>query len=99
MIDKQRKNARIAVVDEVPDVVDDSPSAEDIMTASADANRVRVCLSKLKPHHMTVVRLAFFEDMTYAQIGAVEDRPEGTIKARIYHAKQLLMKCLGRRHA
>ncbi|WP_420861219.1 RNA polymerase sigma factor [Algirhabdus cladophorae] len=99
MIDRQRKSARLSIVDDIPETVDDSPSAEAVLMASEDANRVKNCLSKLKPHHLNVIRLAFYEDMTYAQIGTLEDVPEGTIKARIFYAKKLLLRCLGRRSA
>jgi len=99
MIDKLRKTSRLSVVDDLPETVDESPSVEAILIASDDAARVKDCLSKLKAHHMTAIRLAFYEDMTYAQIGAIEDVPEGTIKARIYHAKRLLLRCLGRLRA
>jgi RNA polymerase sigma-70 factor (ECF subfamily) len=40
------------------------------------------------------IRLAFYEDMGYAEIAELEQVPEGTIKTRIFHAKKLLMQCL-----
>lgn len=99
MIDRIRKSSRLSPVEDMPETPDDSPSAEAILIASDDASRVKSCLAKLKPHHMTAIRLAFYEDLTYAQISSIEEVPEGTIKARIYHAKKLLLRCLGRRHA
>lgn len=97
MIDRMRKNEKLNFVDEVPDVVDDKPDAEAILIASKDAERVRSCLSKLKPDHLNVLRLAYFEDLNYAEISAIENIPEGTVKTRVYHAKQLLMRCLGQK--
>jgi RNA polymerase sigma-70 factor (ECF subfamily) len=97
LIDRLRKNEKIQFVEDVPEVVDDTPDAETILTSSADAARVRACLSKLKPIHLSIMRLAFFEDLNYAQIGEVESIPEGTVKTRVHHAKRLLLKCLGRR--
>jgi RNA polymerase sigma-70 factor (ECF subfamily) len=41
--------------------------------------------------------LAFYEDMSYAQISEAEGVPEGTVKTRIYHAKRLLLRCLGQK--
>jgi RNA polymerase sigma-70 factor (ECF subfamily) len=79
----------------VPDTADTAPDPEAVALAASDAERVRSCLSKLKPAHLTVIRLAFYEDMTYAEIAEVEGAPEGTIKTRIFHAKKLLMRCLG----
>ena len=74
-----------------------SPSAEAILSAAADAKRLHACLDKLSPAHKTVMRLAFYEDMSYSEICQIEGVPEGTVKTRIYHAKQLLLRCLGRR--
>ncbi|MGJ8610040.1 MAG: RNA polymerase sigma factor [Octadecabacter sp.] len=96
MVDRIRKNEKLSFVDQVPDMIDETPDAEAILISSGDAERVRNCLSKLKPNHLSVLRLAYFEDLNYAEISAVEDIPEGTVKTRVYHAKQVLLRCLGR---
>ncbi|GIT89998.1 RNA polymerase sigma factor [Jannaschia pagri] len=97
LIDRQRRGSHLQVVEDVPDTADDAPNAEALLIAAQDAERVRACLDRLKPHHLTAMRLAFYEDMTYAEIAEIEGRPEGTIKARVHYAKQLLMRCLGKR--
>ncbi|WP_415404064.1 RNA polymerase sigma factor [Tateyamaria sp. SN3-11] len=94
MIDRQRKSARLSVVEEVPETVDDALNAEALLIASQDAERVRACLAGLKPNHLTAMRLAFYEELTYAEIGEIEGSPEGTIKARVHYAKRLLLRCL-----
>lgn len=96
LVDRIRRTARVSYTDEVPETIDPAPDPEAVAVAASDAARVRICLSKLKPAHLTVIRLAFYENMTYSEIGAVEGAPEGTIKTRIFHAKKLLMRCLGR---
>lgn len=97
LMDRMRKGARLSLVEDLPESADPAPDPEAVAMASNDTMRVRDCLAKLKPGHLSVIRLAFYEDMTYAEIGAIENLPEGTVKTRIYHAKKLLMKCLGRR--
>lgn len=97
LVDRQRKSARVVLYDEVPEAIDDTPDAEAVLISAGDANRVRSCLSKLKDDHLAVIRLAFYEDLSYAEIGEIEDVPVGTIKTRIFHAKKLLLRCLGRR--
>ena len=96
-VDQIRKSARLSFVEAVPEVADTTPNAEQILIAASDSARVRACLDKLSLSHKSVMRLAFYEDMTYAEIGEVEGVPEGTVKTRIYHAKRLLLRCLGRR--
>ena len=97
MIDRQRKLSRLSIVEDIPETVDDTPNAEAVLMAAQDAERVRACLAKLKPHHLTTLRLAFYEELTYSEIGEIEGNPEGTIKARVHYAKRLLLRCLGRR--
>ena len=38
-----------------------------------------------------------FDDMTYDEIARIEDVPPGTIKTRVFHAKKLMLRCLGTR--
>ena len=91
-----RKRGKLSFVAEVPDTVDQAPNPEAAAIAAAESSRLRKCLDKLSDTHRTAVRLAFFEDMTYAEIGEIEAVPTGTIKTRIFHAKQALMRCLSK---
>lgn len=96
IVDRVRKNARLSPVENVPEEIDDAPGPEELAAASSEAARVRHCLDGLTPDHRTVIRLAFYEDLTYAEIASVEDIPAGTVKTRVFHAKQLLLRCLGK---
>ncbi len=97
VIDLHRKRGRQDVTDELPDTADDSPDAEACVTAGQEAEHVRHCLGTLKDDHRTAISLAFYDDMTYAEIAEVAGVPEGTIKTRIFHAKKLLLRCLSGR--
>jgi RNA polymerase sigma-70 factor (ECF subfamily) len=81
---------------ETPD--DDAPAAADAIAALEDAERLARCMEALSDAHREAVHLAFFEQLPYAEIAAVTECPEGTVKTRIYHAKQLLKHCLERRN-
>ena len=96
-IDRTRKTAKMSYVDEVPDSIDEAPNPEDIVMASSDTARVRRCLDNLKPDHRTVLRLLFYEELSVAEVSELEGVPEGTVKSRIFHAKRLMMNCLGKR--
>lgn len=95
-VDLVRKQSRVSLAEPDETIPDDDPDPETIVSAAEDAARVRACVAELPDHHRVVVHLAFFEDLTYAQIATVENVPEGTIKTRIFHAKRLLMHCLSR---
>lgn len=96
LVDRFRKGSKLSFVDEVPDSIDTDPDPEAVAVAADDAARLRTCLGKLKDEHRTAIRLAFYEDLPYEEIAEIEQVPKGTIKTRIFHAKKLLMNCLGR---
>jgi len=96
-MDHFRKHGRVSVTEEVPEREDETPDAASCLAASQEAAHVRYCLDKLSGDHRMAIELAFYEDMTYAQIAETAGAPEGTIKTRIFHAKKLLMHCLSGR--
>jgi len=96
-VDFVRKQARVSLAEPDENLPDDEPNAEAVIAASQDAARLRACLEGLSGPQRAVVHLAYYDDMTCAQIATVEGIPEGTVKTRIHHAKKLLMRCLGHR--
>ena len=96
-MDVFRKSHRIDYSDDLPDTVDDSPGAEACLVSAENGQHVQACLATLKPEHRSAIELAFFEDLSYREISEISDVPEGTVKTRVYHAKQLLMHCLAGR--
>jgi len=95
LVDRIRRSSQLSFTDDVPEAVDDSPDPSDVIAASQDASRLRACLDKLKKVHLAVIRLAFFDELPYGEIAEIEGVPLGTVKTRIFHAKQALMHCLG----
>ncbi|MEL6794284.1 MAG: RNA polymerase sigma factor [Pseudomonadota bacterium] len=97
LVDRLRRDSRLSVVEEPPEMIDDAPDPTTVIASAQDASRVRACLSKLSENHRSVIELAFFHELKYEEIAEVEGVPVGTIKTRIFHAKKLLMRCLGER--
>ncbi|QDL91335.1 sigma-70 family RNA polymerase sigma factor [Paroceanicella profunda] len=97
LVDRLRRGGALSFVEEVPDLPDEAPDAEAVLDAAQNAARVRACLDRLKAMHLAVIRLAFYEGLPYDEISRVEGIPVGTVKTRIFHAKQALLHCLGRR--
>lgn len=99
VIDVYRKSSRIDFVDEVPEQIDTSASAEQCLLAAQESVHLRHCLEELKAPQRSVIEMAFFEDLNYREIAEATDVPEGTVKTRVFHAKRLLLRCLqGRLH-
>ncbi|MEM8552282.1 MAG: sigma-70 family RNA polymerase sigma factor [Pseudomonadota bacterium] len=99
VIDHLRKHSRTEICEPDERVPADDPHADDVIAAAQDARRVRACVAKLPAAQRAVVHLAFFEDLSYAEISAIEGIPEGTVKTRIFHAKKCLLRNLSRSSA
>ena len=96
-VDVIRKKAKTVVSDDLPEEVDTSADAEAYLLAAQSGEHVRYCLERLKEDHAVAIRLAFFDDLSYRDIAKITDAPEGTIKTRVFHAKQALLHCLSGR--
>lgn len=79
-------------------LTDDSPAAdlEQAMSAMKDARVLRACMQDLSSSHREILHLVFFEELDYAEIASILQIPEGTVKSRVYHAKNLLKTQLAR---
>ena len=95
LVDALRKRGKLSFVDEVPETEDPGPDPEAAAAAAQESARLHRCLEGLRGPQRTAIRLAFMDDLTYPEIAEIEAVPVGTIKTRIYHAKQALMRCLG----
>lgn len=79
-------------------LADDTPAAdqEQLLAAVKDGQLLRACMETLSPPHREILYLVFFEELDYAEIAAMLQIPEGTVKSRVYHAKKLLKKQLAK---
>ncbi len=56
--------------------------------------RLHFALQKIKPQHCEVLVLHFLEELSYEEISKVIEKPIGTVRSRIYYAKQELRKTM-----
>lgn len=95
VIDLMRRRGRHGgepLEEDLPDT--QQTSALDALVGAQDAQLVRRCLEELSDAHRQVVHLAFFEELSYSEIATIVACPEGTVKTRMFHAKQKLKHCL-----
>jgi RNA polymerase sigma-70 factor (ECF subfamily) len=57
-----------------------------------DVEELHRALNRLKPHHREVLTLCFVEQMPYESIAHVIDCTVGTVRSRIFYAKQALRR-------
>lgn len=94
VIDVYRRDKRLEFGDDLPDQLDESPDGEGCLLITEEKDAVRACLETLSVQHRTAIELTFMEDMSYSEVAEVTGTPEGTVKSRVFHAKQLLQRCL-----
>lgn len=82
-------------VGELADVLaSDEPGAFEQLAQSQRREGVRHCMDKLSEEHREAVHLVFYEGMALAEVAEIQSCPEGTVKTRLFHARQKLKNCL-----
>ena len=77
------------------EIVDEETILPDAALAAVEeAELIAQCLEQISARQREVVHLAFFEDLPYSEIALLTNRPEGTVKTRMHHAKRALQHCL-----
>lgn len=97
IIDKLRKIKKNEVtVDEIENLQDDNVKLDFELTNSQHNVYIQQCLRGLKGDHKHILHLLFFNDLSYGEISQVIGCPVGTIKSRVFHAKNTMKKCVQR---
>ena len=65
---------------------------EDQVILAEDVTKLHRCLDRLSPEHKEVLMLQFLEQMSYQQMAYVLECSVGTVRSRVFYAKQSLRK-------
>jgi len=88
---KRRRWREESLEDGLVDVMEsDSESPDAALASREEAELVRRCLLSLPEHYRSVLVLRHYENLKFAEIAAVLDIPEGTVKSRMAAAMTLL---------
>ena len=85
-IDALRRENRPLPVPEISLASSDPERPDDLLQARQDEGRVRAALRSLKPDQIEVIQMAFFQDLTHAEVAQSLALPLGTVKSRIRNA-------------
>ena len=66
------------------------PDTTEAIFRTEEAEQMHNALNKIKPHHREVLTLSFIEQMPYQAIADVVGCSVGTVRSRIFYAKQSL---------
>ncbi len=81
-------------LDEVPELVDDQPSAIDTMLVDESERALHLCVDQLGERQRAAIRSAFFDGLTYAEIAERQAVPLGTMKSWVRRGLIRLKDCL-----
>ena len=95
-VDRLRAGGKVATttIDLAAMVADDRPLASAVMETGEDEARLAYCVGTLEKGEAMLIRTAFFEGSTYAELATRAATPLGTIKSRIRRALMKLRDCL-----
>ena len=73
---------------------DSDPTAEKEILSSEKSAMIRRAIENLPEKYRTAIMLRHHEERSYEEIAQVLDLPLGTVKARIFRAREMLKKSL-----
>lgn len=85
-------------VDDVEDELAGDENADPLhhLQVSEQAERVRRCIHTLSAEHRDCLTLVFYLELSLAEVAALQGIPEGTVKTRLFHARQRVKDCFRR---
>lgn len=96
LLEQFRRDRRHEHDDLDESIPDPEPIGETIVAAARNADWVAKCLEKLTEFQRDILHMAFYEELSYVDMAQSMDVPVGTIKSRLFHAKESLRNCLTR---
>jgi RNA polymerase sigma-70 factor, ECF subfamily len=100
MAHRSRKTAAGRPTEDLEEVAEtiasEEPGAFEVIAQRQRTEGVRHCMERLSDDHRECVHLVFYEGMSLAEVASVQSCPEGTVKTRLFHARQKLKNCLQR---
>lgn len=82
-------------IDEIgDDIASEDAGAFELLADKQRAAGVKQCLDKLPDEQRECMHLVFYEGYSLGEIAEVQNCPEGTVKTRLFHARQRLKTCL-----
>jgi RNA polymerase sigma-70 factor (ECF subfamily) len=72
----------------------DDADAFDALAEKQRREGVQLCMGKLSDEHRDCLHLVFYEGLSVREVAEVQSVPEGTVKTRLFHARQKIKNCL-----
>ena len=82
--------------DESPgiDIVDVSLDPEDNLIQKQKNKHIASLVHRLKPHYRELIIMRYLDELSYAEIAQKLDMPLGSVKAKLFRARDILLQIL-----
>jgi len=72
------------------------PSPEQLMIARQETSLLREIVDTLHPKYKDIINLHYFKELSCEEIAQQLDLPEGTVKVRLFRARELLYNIMNK---
>jgi len=100
-IRKQKKHMLLSIDegsdDDIPPnqyILSDTPDPEEKMIWEQKGEFIKDFIERLHPDYQNILKMKYFQGLSYIEIAEELDIPMGTLKARLYRSKELLLSTL-----
>jgi len=100
-IRKQKKHQLLSIDEGSDDdilpsqyILSDTPDPEEKMIWQQKGKQIKDFIGRLHPDYQDIIKLKYFHGLSYIEISETLDIPMGTVKARLYRSKELLLSTL-----
>ena len=71
-----------------------NPGPEEMIIAKQKIKMMHEVVEKLKPHYRMLIEMRYFSELSYEEIASELDLPLGTVKAKLFRARDFLYNIL-----
>jgi RNA polymerase sigma-70 factor (ECF subfamily) len=71
-----------------------NPGPEEMIIAKQKIKMMHEVVEKLKPHYRMLIEMRYFKELSYEEIASELDLPLGTVKAKLFRARDFLYDIL-----
>lgn len=75
-------------------ILSDNPDPEESMIWQQKGELVKDFISRLHSDYQQIIKMKYFQGLSYIEIAEELDIPLGTVKARLYRSKELLLSTI-----
>ncbi|MBN2747159.1 MAG: sigma-70 family RNA polymerase sigma factor [Bacteroidales bacterium] len=102
---RKRKQQNISLDQEFDDnpgsqlsrnVTNEDLNPEETIINEQKIKYMRTIVDKLKPHYRVLIELRYFEELSYEEISEQLNLPMGTVKAKLFRARDLLYNIINK---